>query len=116
VQAALPLNVGDARPLRGDETILEAELFAQPDAFRFLYEQRVGASVDGEAVDLLAQDDAAGAAAGFEECEGDATAEQLVSDRKARDAPANDDDLGSVVSQLYLPIIDAFGPDPPAWR
>src|SRR5207244_10210353 len=91
MQPSSALNVGEPWFSRGHEPIAEPELLAQPDRPGFLREQGVGPGVDREAVDLLAEDDAAGARGAFQDREPDAARVQLVAGRKAGDASADDD-------------------------
>ena len=74
MQPSAALDVGEARRLGRNEPIAEAELLAERDAVRLLNQQRVGAAVDREAVDLFAEDDAAGASRALEHDERDAAA------------------------------------------
>ena len=53
MQASAALDEREARRLGRDQPIAEAELLAELDAVGLLNQQRVGAGVDGEAVDLL---------------------------------------------------------------
>ena len=99
MQPAVALDVSQAGRFGGDEAILQPELFAQADAFGLLHEQRIGTRVDREAVDLFAEHDAAGAAARLEQGKRDAAALELERRREARDAAADDDDLGHVLSR-----------------
>ena len=69
----------------------EADLLAERDAFGLLNQQRVGAAVDGVAVDLFAEDHAAGTGRALEHDEGGAVQRQLVRGRQPGDAPADDD-------------------------
>ena len=60
-------------------------------AVGFLDEQRIGAGVDREAVDVFAQDDAAGARRALEDDERESRCVQLVGGREPGDAAADDD-------------------------
>ena len=91
VQPSAALDVREARRLGRDQAIAEADLLAERDAFGLLNQQRVGAAVDGVAVDLFADDHAAGAGRALEHDEGGAVPRELVGGREAGDASADDD-------------------------
>ena len=93
MQPPAALDVGEARRLGRDEPIAEADLPAQRDRLGLLDQQRVGAAVDREAVDLFAEDDAAGARRALEDDERDAAARELVRRRQPGDAAADDRDV-----------------------
>src|SRR5262245_2441304 len=99
MQASAALNVCDAWRFGGDESIPEADFLAEGDRFGLLNEQRVRARVDGEAVDLLAQDDASRARRRFEDDEGPPAPRQLIGRRQPRDPAA---DYGYV---NHIPIL-----------
>ncbi len=61
VKTAVALDEREARRLGRDQPVAEPELLAELDAVGLLDQQRVGSAVDGVAVDLFAQDDAADA-------------------------------------------------------
>src|SRR5207237_2355216 len=65
------------------------------EGLRLLRQQRIGTGVDGETIDLLAEDHTPGARCALEDCEPDTTPMQLVADRKAGDAATDDDDVNS---------------------
>src|SRR5207248_1946932 len=75
-----------------------------------LDEQRIGTRVDGEAVDLFAENHAAGARRPFEYHERRAAAVQLVRGREARDSGADDGDVirhGEENPSVYDPLLPA---------
>src|SRR4029079_5265908 len=85
-------NVGEPRGSGRDQPIAEAQLTAQRHAVRLLDEQRVGSAVDGVAVNLLAENHAAGARSCLQQHEWMAAQMQFVSGRESGDAAADDDD------------------------
>ena len=98
--------------LVGDQAIAEPELLAERDAFRLLREQRVGAGVDREAVDLLAQDDAAGPRRALEDRERHAALVQLVAGGQPGDAAADDDDIDDITAHRFtMRVIACAGRD-----
>jgi len=60
VQLSAALDVRQTRRLRRDESIAEAELFAQFDSVGLLNEERIRSAVDHEPGDFFAEDDTAG--------------------------------------------------------
>ncbi len=65
------LDEREARRLGRDQPIAESELLAERDAFGLLNQQGVGSGIDDEAVELLAEHDAARARPAFEQHERD---------------------------------------------
>src|SRR5262245_44501481 len=90
MEQSAALDVREARRNGGDEPIAEPELLAQRDALALLEDQRIGAAVDRETVDLLAEDDAAGARSFFEDQKGHVAARQLIRGCEPRDSAADD--------------------------
>src|SRR5581483_2266066 len=99
VQRAAALDVGEARQLGRHQAIADPELLAQLDAVGFLNQQRVGTAVEDEAVDRLAEDDAAGARSALEHDERDAASVQLVRRREPRDAATDDDNVRHTIER-----------------
>ena len=94
MQTSAALDEREARRLGRHEPIAEAELLAERDAVGLLDEQRVGPAVDREAVDLLAEDDAAGARRALEQRRTSTPrCVQLVGGAEPGDAAADDDDV-----------------------
>ena len=67
VQPAAALDEREPRRLRGHQARPETQLFAQSDALRLLNQQGIGPSVDGVAVNLLAENHAARPGTGLEQ-------------------------------------------------
>ena len=78
MQPSGALNERQAGRLGRHQSIAKAKLMAESDALGFLHEQRIGSGVDHEAVELLAEHDAAGARPSFEEHDSDALTMELV--------------------------------------
>src|SRR5262245_26427881 len=93
MQSAATLNVGDSRRLRGYEPIRQADFPAERDPIWLLYQQGVRSRVDGEAINVLAEDHAAGPAGLLEHNERDTAPMQLVRRREPRDASADDSNV-----------------------
>src|SRR5437762_1750551 len=79
----------------GDQRLAETQLEAQLDALGLLNQQRIGACINREAIDLFAEDDAAGARATFEHDERRAAPVELIRRGKSRDAAPDHDDVNS---------------------
>ena len=121
MQRAAAQDEGEPRRLGRHQAIAEAELLAELDAVRLLDEQRVGTGVDREAVDLLAEDDAARRARASSRTNGTPRRRELVGRRQAGDAATDDDDVVDMSDTLAigqrLELLDSTSvPDPRAWR
>src|SRR5439155_11523778 len=90
VQPAVPLDERQPRRPGRHEAVRNAKVGAQTDAFGLLRQQRVWTAVDGEAVDLLAEDQSAGTRPALEKQERLTTALKLERCREARNATSDD--------------------------
>ena len=94
VQPAVRMDERRARGSRRHQPRAEAELLAEANRRGFGREHRVGAGVDGEALDVIRAHEPAGALGRLEQDERHAARRELVRRREARDAAADDDDHG----------------------
>ena len=80
-----------------NQAVSQTQLMTQRDGGWFLNQQRVGASIDGEPIDVVGADDTAQSSGPLEEREWDAPTVQLVRCREAADPSAYDRDLDVAV-------------------
>src|SRR5687768_4094250 len=84
-------NVGRARQQCLHEPIVDFQFATEIDGSRLLNEDRIRATVDYEAVDLVRNDDAAGPFAALDDQRLQAVSLQLPRCRQSGDASANND-------------------------
>src|SRR5215467_13382409 len=97
MKLAVALDEREARQLGGHQQRAEPEFLTELDPLGLLNEQRVRSAVDGEAIDLFAEDDAADTSAALEQDERDLLPMKFVSGRETANPAADDDNGGDRV-------------------